>query len=87
MTELGVYFEVMAGGDVYTIAGDWKSREGLKWLLLDYPDAMVRIISTATHEMYYDWQPLSNITGEPVIDTTSRAQRKAFIAEYEGAGV
>lgn len=85
--ELGIYYEVDTGSDVYTVAGDWKSREGLRWLLLDYPKARVRIMSKADYTPYYDWQPLRNITREPVIDTTARAERRAFIAEFEGAGV
>jgi len=83
--ELGVYFEVDTGEDIYTIAGDWKSREGLRWLLLDYPKARVRIMSKADYTPYYDWQPLSKIARLPVLDTTSRLARKQWIAELENA--
>lgn len=83
--ELGVYFEVNTGEDIYTICGDWKNREGLRWLLLDYPDATVRIMNDATHEPYYDWQPLSKITRLPDIDTTSRRERAQFIREFEAS--
>lgn len=77
---LGVYFVVKADGDKYVIDGGISGREDLKWLLLDYPNAIVDIYST-THMLLYENKKLSDITGVPSIDIVARKQRAELIRE------